>query len=196
MKQPDRTGRGNGETPTHPGLLATPPGLLATPLDFIVEDHMRERQVCALIDQLAAAAPLDRQAAVTVLRFLNEELNVHMRDEAEDLFPMLAQRCSTEDAIDTAITRIKTDQGAAMRLLPGVRAAILGCLDTGSDLSAGQRTKLCRFAGYLRRHIAAENAILLPIARVRLTRSDLRLLSRQMRSRRGLPPAAEVCDAD
>ena len=38
--------RGSGETPTHPSLLANP-------LDFISEDHLRERQVCAVIDGLA-----------------------------------------------------------------------------------------------------------------------------------------------
>ncbi len=59
-----------------------------------------------------------------------------------------------------------------------------------------QTSVLTRFASHVRRHLAAENAILLPIARARLTRRDLQNLSRQMRARRGLPPVAETPDAD
>lgn len=48
----------------------------------------------------------------------------------------------------------------------------------------------------LRRHLVAENAILLPIVRVRLTGTDLRTLSKHMRTRRGLPELAETTDAE
>lgn len=189
MQQPHQMQRGTGLSPTDPSLLAKP-------LDFFSEDHLRERQVCAMIDALADATTLDRDVAVTVLRVLNEEMNVHLRDEVEDLFPLLVQRCPPEDAIDTAINRIRADQGAAMGLLPAVRVALESCMDTGCDLSARQRATLRRFAGHVRRHIAAETAILLPIARARLTRADLLRLSEHMRSRRGLPPVAESSDAD
>ena len=181
--------RGSGDKPTSPSLLANP-------LDFISEDHLRERQICAVIDGLASADALDRQAATTVLRFLNEELNVHLRDEAEDLFPLLARRCTDEDAIERAIARIRVDQDAAVRLLPQVRAMLAGCLDSGADLTAEARAVLSGFAGHVRRHLVAENAILLPIARARLTRADLRTLSKHMRSRRGLPELAETTDAE
>lgn len=181
--------RGSGEKPTSLGLLANP-------LDFISEDHLRERQVCAMIGRLATADALNRQDATTVLRFLNEELNVHLRDEAEDLFPLLSQRCTVEDAIEGVIDRIRADQDEAMRLLPKVRALLAGCLDRGGDLSARERGVLSRFAGHVRRHLVAENAILLPIARVRLTRADLWTLSTHMRSRRGLPELAETTDAE
>lgn len=183
MKRSDPVRRGSGEIPTHPSLLGRP-------LDFICEDHLRERQVCAMIDGLTMVRSLDRQAVLTVLRFLNEELNVHLRDEAEDLFPLLAKRCTVEDSIEDAINRIRLDQNETLRLLPGVRAALAGCLDTGSDLSAEERELLTRFAGHVRRHLVAENAILLPIARTRLTRADLATLSAHMRARRGLAPVA------
>ena len=77
-----------------------------------------------------------------------------------------------------------------------MRAALARCLDTGSELSAEDRQVLTRFAGHVRRHLAAENAILLPIARARLTRRDLQKLSQQMRTRRGLPPVAETSNAE
>lgn len=178
------------------GLSPTDPALLVTPLDFLSEDHMRERQVCSLIDGLALTVAFDPSAAKTVLRFVNEELNVHTRDEAEDLFPLLARRCAVEDGIGRAIARICTDLDEATRLLPGLRTALARCLDTGQGLSSEDRRVLIRFAGHVRRHLAVENAILLPIARARLTRSDLQKLSRQMRTRRGLPPVAETPNAD
>jgi len=124
MKPSEPAPRGSGERPTSPSLLASP-------LDFMSEDHLRERQVCAVIDGLAAADALDRRSTTAVLRFLNEELNVHLRDESEDLFPLLARRCTEEDAIEGAIARIRVDQDEAMRLLPEVRAMLAGCLDSG-----------------------------------------------------------------
>jgi iron-sulfur cluster repair protein YtfE (RIC family) len=189
MKPSEPALRGSGDRPTSPSLLANP-------LYFISEDHLRERQVCAVIDGLATAEVFNQQSATAVLRFLNEELNVHLRDEAEDLFPLLARRCTEEDAIESAIDRIRADQDKAMRLLPQVRAMLADCLDSGTDLTVEERAVLSRFAGHVRRHLVAENAILLPIARARLTRADLRTLSNHMRSRRGLPEIAETTDAD
>ena len=148
---------------------------------------MRERQICATIDTLALTEVFDRPAAMRVLRFLNEELNVHLRDETEDLFPLLARRCTAEDAIEGAIARVTADQIAATRLLPRVRAMLTRCLDRGDELTATERAGLAKFAAHMRRHLVAENAILLPIARARLTRADLKLLTKRMRSRRGLP---------
>lgn len=178
------------------GLSPTDLSLLATPLDFLCADHLRERQVCSVIDWLALSASFDPSAARTVLRFVNEELSIHMRDEAEDLFPLLARRCPAEDGIARAISRIRTDLDEATGLLPGLRSALARCLDTGSGLTSEDRQLLTRFAGHVRRHLAAENAILLPIARARLTRRDLQKLSRQMRTRRGLSPYAETPDAE
>ncbi|MBE0455431.1 MAG: hemerythrin domain-containing protein [Roseovarius sp.] len=107
------------------------------------------------------------------MRFLNEELNVHLRDEAVDLFPLLARRCTDNDAIEGAIDRIRADQNEVMRLLPEVRAMLAGCLDSGAGLTEEPRAVLSRFAGHVRQHLVLENAILLPSARARLTRADL-----------------------
>jgi hemerythrin-like domain-containing protein len=181
--------RGSGEKPTSARLLASP-------LDFISEDYLRERQICAVIDRLATANVLDRQATTTVLRYLNEEFNVHLRDEMDDLFPLLARRCTEEDAIEGVIDRIRADQDESMRLLPQVLAMLAASLDSGADLTTAERAVLSRFAGHVRRHLVAENAILLPIARARLTRTDLRILSKHMRTRRGLPDFPETTDAE
>jgi len=189
MKQSEPARRGSGQGPTDPGLLARP-------LDFISEDHLRERQICTEIDRLVAAETFDRPAGVTILRFLNEELGVHLRDEVEDLFPTLARRCTDEDSIASVLGRIRHDQDQALSLLPSVRGAIANCLDAGADLSSEDREVLACFAAHVRRHLVAENAILLPIARARLTRGDLRRLANHMRLRRGLPTSQGVTSAE
>ena len=142
------------------GLSLPDPSRPETPLEFPSEDHVRERQVCPVIDGLALSASAGRLTAQTVLRFVNKELNVPLPDDAEDLFPLSARH-----------------------------------LDAGCDRTTGNRHLPTRFAGRVRRHLAAENAILLPIARARLTPRDLKKLSRQMKMRRGLPPVAETPDA-
>ena len=119
-----------------------------------------------------------------------------MRHAGDATATLLARRCTEEDAIEGAIDRIRADQDEAMRLLPEVRAMLTRCLDRGADLSAKERGVLSRFAGHVRRHLVAENAILLPIARARLTRADLRILSKHMRSRRGLPDFPETTDVE
>lgn len=171
------------------------PALLANPLEFIAEVHLRQRRISAMIDALALAPKLDRPAALTVLRFLEEEGDMTLHDTAENLFPLLARRCTEEDAIESAISRIQADQTEAIGLLPEVRSTLAGCLDSGADPTPGDRATMARFAGHVRRRLVAENAILLPIARARLNRADLRLLSRRMRLRRGLPPIPETADA-
>lgn len=189
MPPSDTVLRGSGDAPT-------PSRLLGTPLDFLSEDHLRERQICAVIDALAMSPLFDCRKATVVLRFLNEELNMHLRDEAEDLFPLLARRCTAEDAIADVIGRIKADQDQAMRLLPDVRAMLAGCLDRAAQLTGRERATLTRLAAHMRRHLVAENAILLPMARARLTRADLRAMAQHMRLRRGLPDEPEMTDAD
>lgn len=183
MPPPEPVPRGTGDQP-------------AGPLDAISADHLRERQICTVIDGLALADTLHPPAARQVLRFLNAELNLHLRDAAEDLFPLLARRCTHEEAIEATIDRIRADQDQAMRLLPEVRATLAACLDSGAGLTAGGRALLTRFAAHLRRRLVAEHAILLPMARARLTRADLRTLTKHMRSRRGLPDLAESADAE
>ena len=64
MKQSEPARRGSGQGPTDPGLLARP-------LDFISEDHLRERQICTEIDRLVAAETFDRPAGEVTQELLD-----------------------------------------------------------------------------------------------------------------------------
>lgn len=53
------------------GLSLPDPSLLETLLEFPGKYHMRERQVCPVIDGLALSASAGHLTAQTVLRFMN-----------------------------------------------------------------------------------------------------------------------------
>jgi hemerythrin-like domain-containing protein len=173
----------------------TAPVTLGTPLEVIAADHSRARQIFADLEDIAASHALDRDLAQGALRFLNEDLGIHMRDASEDLFPLLRRRCPLEEQIDRAITRIRSDQESALALLPQIRSVLADCLDADRVPTRKEVTLVLGFTSHTRRHLVAQNAILLPLARVCLTEQDLESLCLRMQARRGLPPNIEACHA-
>jgi hypothetical protein len=87
------------------GERADPAGI-DNPLDFIAEDHMREREVCAVIDRIVAFASMEGAEFLQVRAFLEAELPKHLADEEIDLFPLMLKRCEAEDEIDKVIERV------------------------------------------------------------------------------------------
>lgn len=167
-------------------LSPTDPRLLGNPLDFVAEDHLRERQICALIDGIAIAKNVDAADVNNVLSFLGEELELHLQDEEAGLFPMMLERCEAEDQIGNVIERLLSDHTAMATVVPQVRQGLKRLLSSPSALKKGERRMLTDFANQTRRHLIVENAIILPIARARLSTADLDLLRQGMLERRGL----------
>lgn len=177
-------------------LSPTDPRLLGNPLDFIAEDHLRERQICALIDGIANAEDADMPDVRNVLSFLGEELEMHLEDEEAGLFPMMSDRCAAEDQIDDVIARLRSDHATMQTAVPRVRQSLENLVSGTSVLEAEQRAMLTEFAGETRRHLIVENAIILPIARARLDAGDLDTLRLGMLRRRGLDRLMEVLNAE
>lgn len=162
--------------------------LLGDPLGFIHEDHLRERHICTTLDKLAADEPPSRADLDDARDFLGTELPLHIADEEEDLFPLLRRRCTSEDEIDRVIARLQGDHAHADFDTPAVTALVR---DAHEGLDEAGRDALRRYANHARRHLILENAIVLPFARLRLTRSDLETLRLRMMQRRGIGgPAA------
>lgn len=158
-------------------------GKIGNPLDFLAEDHMREREVCALIDSLVALVPISAKEREMVLEFLQDQLPQHLKDEEIDLFPMMLERCDPEEEIEKVIGRLTSDHGHAVADTP----VVVGLIKTQrDDLAPEACSILAEFARHARRHLILENAIILPIARARLTKGDLRIMKRHMHERRGL----------
>ena len=177
-------------------LSPTDPRLLGSPLDFIAEDHLRERQICALIDGMATAEQVDIANVENVLSFLGEELEAHHEDEEQGLFPMMRSRCEAEDEIDSVIDRLQSDHSSEETRVSKVKEVLQRAPASGSALDDTDRRLLTEFANHSRRHLIVENAIILPIARARLRAADLESLRIGMLRRRGLDRVMEDSDAE
>jgi len=164
--------------------------LLATPLDFFFAEHFRHRQLCGLIDRLSGATFFDPGPIAEVVDFLRFEAPLHIIDEEEDLFPLLRRRCLAEDEVEGVLGVLSAEHKADGVLGRTVRTYLERCLETRSAPggSLEGRRDLAAFAAQERRHLALENAVVLPIARQRLTPEDLTGLARRLAARRGRAP--------
>lgn len=190
MKTPARAlKRGDCLSPTNPALLENP-------LDFIHEEHLREREICTQLALLAGAQTPQADTAAAIVGFLRDELPLHLADEEEDLFPLLRRRCLPEDEIDTAIRRLTSDHRHADDDTPRVIADLEELSAGACALPEEMRDRFASYAGHARRHLILENAIILPFARLRLTARDIETLRLRMMQRRGLDRLTETADAD
>lgn len=165
------------------------------PLDMLYEDHMLEREICALIDRLATSQSADQGAALLACHFLRCQLPAHMHSEEADLFPLLRARCEDEDEIDRALDRLESDHRAIEAALPGV-VRVLDRVGLGAQsLSVAQCQGLLDYTATARRHLIFENAIVLPLARARLSEADLLSLSRRFVEHRRAARRREGCHA-
>lgn len=170
-------------------LEALPRRLLSRPLDYIVADHHRHRVLCHLCERLAQAETFDPGLAATIADHIEIELSVHIADEEQDLFPLLRQRAKREDEVDPVLERLAEDHAEeeklTVKIVNGLRKRIAV---PGTPLSAGLRRTLRAFATRERRHLALENAIVIPLAKVRLSARDQADLAKRMTTRRSARP--------
>ena len=167
-------------------LTPTDIELLWNPLEFLLEDHMREREICKTLDQIAAREPVGQESVSQVVNFLKEELPFHLADEEEDLFPAMRRRCHPEDEIKKAITRLTADHRHAGAATPDVIAIAEMGAQALRSLTDEQCAILNGYASHARRHLILENAIILPLARRRLGKAELEGIRAGMLKRRGL----------
>ena len=175
-----------------PATLATiseiPPALIRQPLEWFTAEHYRHRQFCALMHELAADPDFDPKPVAALVDFLRHELGRHLADEEEDLFPLLRRRALPEDDIDQVLGRLTSEHKGDLAHGYALRTHLECCLETrtapGRDSAA--RLALDAFASQELRHLALENAVVLPLAKLRLTSKDLKGLTRRLAARRGL----------
>ena len=125
--------------------------------------------------------------AQALLGFLTEELPLHRRDEEQDMFRLLKPRCRPDDGFDGIVSQLTFEHGADKVL--GLHLVMdLRVIAEGKTLETPMRVfgNLCTFAEGQWRHIAWENAVVLPLAHARLTSSDSVELGRKMATRRSI----------
>ncbi|GAB4349113.1 MAG: hypothetical protein Kow0026_04250 [Oricola sp.] len=177
-------------------VLAEQPsaGQFAEPIDYLFAEHFRQRTLCAVIDVIADDTRCDAECIAAVLRFLREDFGPHVLDEEEDLFPLLRRRAEPEDRIEEVLGELSQEHAADKRDV-GTIVEGLSRSESGRAPSPSLRKLLHRFAANERHHLTVENAIVLPLARVRLTADDKRVLGRRMAARRGIELAGASGDA-
>jgi hemerythrin-like domain-containing protein len=168
-------------------LAPVPVMLLEEPLEFIFAEHARQRSLCAALVHFASSGKALAHQAQSASRFLQRDMPLHHRDEDEDLFPHLRRRALAQDELGPTLDRLGHDH----RLAEPMEQAIIGALGKQSAsrfiaIAPGMAELMRTYSASEQRHLAQEDAIILSIARIRLTRGDLKAMSQSMKLRRGL----------
>lgn len=166
----------------------TPQSLLADPIEWFFAEHARHRQFSYLLDEAATSQVFDETLIKGLLDFVRNDMEIHVRDEEEDLFPTLRKRALPEDDIDRVVEYLtkehKVDVARALSVAEHLESCLARRIAPGSDPAVVEALR--KAASQEVRHLALENAVVLPIARLRLTPRDLRAMSRRLAARRGI----------
>ena len=168
---------------------ASPP---ADALDFLLSEHARHREMCRLLERLADAPMFDAKEVSNLAEFIRVDLSMHIFDEEEDFFPLLRSYCMPEDEIGVALDRLDREHAEDLDLCAQVRVALLTAVSEGKPPSAipGAPEAFRAFAHSQRRHMTLENAVLIPMARLRLPAEAIEALGVRFAARRWREPPA------
>lgn len=161
---------------------------LFSPLDYIFAEHFRQRVLCGVLDDFTKDKTHDPELMIAAVNYLKQEMNSHIQDEEDDLFPLLRLRSEQDDGIDQVLDQLseehKSDHIDALQIIEKLRLALKQ--ENNSGLQTKFAESMHRFTANERRHLIVENAIIIPLARVRLKQDDLNQMSQHMANRRGI----------
>lgn len=140
--------------------------LIDNPIDFILAEHHRQREAAMLLTRIADGE-YDAGGVEALRDFLEEDFALHIGDEEIALFPILREHCLPEDNVDRIMERLLAEHRDD-ETLGEETVEILNRLLAGESLTENAGRRLRRFAEHICQHLALENGVLLPIARVRL----------------------------
>ena len=172
-----------------PAQIAVSPDVLQSdPIAWFFAEHQRHRQFCDLMQRASLASEFDEGVIRWLLDFVIHELGLHVLDEENDLFPLMRTRAQPEDNIDRLLGRLADEHAKDLDRAATVHHHLETCLRQQAPIGRNnvRRRALEAFAAQERGHLALENAVVLPLARLRLTERDLLDLSNRLAIRRGL----------
>lgn len=162
--------------------------LLRQPIEYIFADHIRQRALCFLLDEIASGNCAEPDTIRAVCSFLETEFKPHILDEEAGLFPLLRQRAEPEDEIDDMLGQLmeehESDGKDAREIIDALHQLVVS--EVPDQPSKAVADLMTRFAANERQHLIVENSIALPLARVRLTQEDCKDLARRMAEHRGI----------
>lgn len=164
------------------------PGSLArNPLDVIASAHAFQADMCDALERIADSLPdeVDRRLCAQLASCLEFDLPLHHRDEEACLFPILRSRALPEDGLEDILERLASEHQSDNDFASEISEAL-------ERLAQGGRPDNPEMLGYMlrgfferyRRHVQWENALIMPLARLRLGPADLRLLQAGMSENR------------
>jgi hemerythrin-like domain-containing protein len=154
------------------------------PLDLLSAEHAQLRAACASLDAMAKAERADPRGAQALAATLRAVVPAHTADEDGSFFPLLQRRAAPEDDIVLILGHLADDHVDAANRLKGL-LSLLDRLGEGTgELTGGDRADLAGYADTKLRHLSLETAILMPIARERLSAEDLDALRDAIAARR------------
>ena len=167
---------------------ALPADMMREPLIWFFAEHFRHRKICKMLLDYSKSVILERAQIEEILRFLDFDIPLHIVDEERDLFPLLRRRCKPEDNIDKLLDDLSGDHAIDLKNCEKLTSYLDQALNEGRGLGVRRSwvDTIKRYSKDQLQHIAIENAVILPIARIRLTRGDQRKLGRNLAKRRGL----------
>ncbi len=183
----DEAAAAGGEGASRTFAAPIPAALLDAPLEFILVDHVRQRSLCAAFRRFTRQGYVDRAEADAVVTYLRHDVDLHYRDEEEDLFPSLLRRVPPEDDLEATLARLVANHRQSRTMIEAIIAVLAKRAGPGPiRLGPAARKLLLAYAASEHHHLAVENGIVLAIARVRLTRGDLTAISATMKGRHGV----------
>ncbi|NYS25514.1 hemerythrin domain-containing protein [Rhodobacteraceae bacterium 2376] len=194
--EPKHTRHPGRQSGTIRGARAAPPQLSARecPIEAMYEEHFIQRQLCADMELLAATTLSRPELARRLLVNLCRDLPRHLEDEEHGLFPRLRARALPEDELEKTLTRLAREHEIAAAAYALLVPALVRMAD-GNLPAPEECDALRRLASSERRHLIVENAILLPLARLRLSDADKVALMAEMCARRARPPRMDAACA-
>lgn len=173
---------------------AAPAAGFEVPLVMLSACHDRIGRQCATLRRIVShllahgADAQVRDAAAAVMRYFDSAAVHHHADEERDLFPALIESMAGSDAV--CVRELTAGLAAEHRELEARWTQVRRQLEplaggTTASLAAGDVDALVVL---YERHIAREEAELLPLAARLLGEAELDRIGRAMRERRGIPP--------
>lgn len=161
--------------------------LVYRPIELILSEHYRHRLMLQELQDLVdnPEHPGATENAQLIRTYLATELPHHEAFEEHDLVPILRRRCQPADNIDNLLSMLMWDHFVDKDNADPINIA-LSAFAKGRrfrDLD-GFRENVRRFSAKMKQHIIWENRVILPLAKRRLSPSDLVELGERAAARR------------
>lgn len=149
-------------------------------LDCIEKEHQAERNLCDMLERIAdnLLGPFDTELARTSIVTMRRCLKRHVELEEKYLYPVLTKRLCPGDLAENMLEHIRCEHSSDESLGHDTAEQLEQALMSGRVANPEMLGYMLRgFFECRRRHIAWEDAIVLPLARYRLSAKDFRAFS-------------------